>query len=55
MDIDFDADNQGEIVRTVKKLKELVRERNINLVKAKELIFVGKLIVMAKLVLSGLH
>ena len=29
MDIDFDADNQDEIVRTVKRLSELMRERNI--------------------------
>ena len=38
LDIDFDADNQDEIVRTVKRLSELMRERNIDLAKAKELI-----------------
>ena len=43
MDIDFAADNQDEIVRTVKRLSELMRERNIDLTKAKELICVGKI------------
>ena len=43
LDIDFDADNQDEIVRTVKRLSELMRERNIDLTKAKELICVGKI------------
>ena len=42
LDIDFDADNQDEIVRTVKRLSELMRERNIDLAKAKELICGGK-------------
>ena len=41
LDIDFDADNQDEIVRTVKRLSELMRERNIDLAKAKELICGG--------------
>ena len=43
LDIDFEADNQDEIVRTVKRLSELMRERNIDLTKAKELICVGKI------------
>ena len=43
LDIDFDADNQDEIVRTVKRLSELMRERNIDLAKAKELICGGKI------------
>ena len=43
MDIDFDADNQDEIVRTVKRLSELMRERNIDLAKAKELICGGRI------------
>jgi len=28
LDIDFEADNQDEIVRTVKRLSELMPERN---------------------------
>ena len=43
LDIDFEADNQDEIVRTVKRLSELMRERNIDLAKAKELICGGKI------------
>ena len=35
LDIDFDADNQDEIVRTVKRLSELMSERNIDLAKGK--------------------
>ena len=31
LDIDFDADYQDNIVRTVKKLSDLIRERNIEL------------------------
>ena len=42
LDIDFEADNQDEIVRTVKRLSELMRERNIDLARAKELICGGK-------------
>ena len=37
LDIDFDADNQDDILRIVKKLSDLMRERNIELFKAKEL------------------
>ena len=44
LDIDFDADNQDEIIRTVKRLSELMRERNIDLAKAKELICGGKIV-----------
>ena len=29
LEIDFDADNQDDILRTVKKLSDLMRERNI--------------------------
>ena len=43
MEIDFDADNQDDIVRTVKKLSDLIHERNIELSKAKELICGGKI------------
>ena len=42
LDIDFDAENQDDIVRTVKKLSDLMRERNIELSKAKELLCGGK-------------
>jgi len=35
--IDFDADNQDDIVRTVKKLSDLMRESNIELSKAKRI------------------
>ena len=38
LEIDFDADNQDDIVRTVKKLSDLMRERNIELSQAKELL-----------------
>jgi hypothetical protein len=31
LDIDFDAENQDDIVRTVKKLSNLMRKRNIEL------------------------
>ena len=41
--IDFDADNQDEIVRTIKKLSDLLRERNFELTQAKELIYGGKI------------
>lgn len=37
-DINFDAENQDDIARTVKKLSELMRERNIELSKSKELL-----------------
>ena len=39
LDIDFDAEIQDDIVRTVKKLSDLMRERNIKLSKVKELLF----------------
>ena len=55
LDIDFDAENQDDIVRTVKKLSDLMRERNIELSKAKELLCGGKLKIMAKLSLTGKH
>ncbi len=35
--IDFDAENQDDIARTVKKLSDLMLERNIQLSKAKEI------------------
>ena len=35
LDIDFEADNQDEIVRTVKRLSEIMLERNIDLANAK--------------------
>ena len=43
MDIDFDVENQDDIVRTVKKLSDLMRERNIELSQAKELLYGGKI------------
>ena len=43
LDIDFEANNQDDIVRTVKKLSDLMRERNIELSKAKELLCGGKI------------
>ena len=43
LEIDFDADNQDYIVRTVKKLSDLMRERNIELSQAKELLLEEKL------------
>ena len=42
MDIDFEADNQDEIVRTVKRLSEIMLKRNIDLANEKELICGGK-------------
>tara|TARA_B100001093_G_scaffold232387_1_gene222791 strand:+ start:35 stop:553 length:519 start_codon:yes stop_codon:yes gene_type:complete len=43
LEIDFDADNQDNILRTVKKLSDLMRERNIVLSQPKELICGGKI------------
>ena len=43
LEIDFDDDNQDDIVRTVNKLSELMRERNIELSQAKELLCGGKI------------
>ena len=43
LDIDFDTEYQDDIVRTVIKLSDLMRERNIELSKAKELICGGKI------------
>ena len=43
LDIDFNAENQDDIVRTVRKLSDLMRERNIELSKAKELFCGGKI------------
>ena len=43
LDIDFDAESQDEIVRTVKKLSNLMRERNIELSQASELLCGGKI------------
>ena len=43
LDIDFDAENQNDIVSNVKKLSELMRGRNIELSKAKELLCSGKI------------
>ena len=37
MDIDFGTENQDDIVRTIKKLSDLIRERNIELSKAKRI------------------
>ena len=42
LDIDFDAEVQDDIVWTIKKLSDLMRGRNIELSKAKELLFGGK-------------
>ena len=43
LDIDFDAKYQDDIKRTLKKLSDLMRERNIKLSKAKELPIRGKI------------
>ena len=43
LEIDFYAENKDDIVKTVKKLLELMRERNFDLAKAKELIYGGKI------------
>ena len=43
MEIDFDADIQDDIVRTFKKLSDLMRERNIELSQAKELFYGEKI------------
>ena len=43
LDIDFDAEYQDDIVRVVKKLSELISERNIELLQAKELLRRGKI------------
>ena len=55
LDIDFDVEKQDKILRTIKKISDLMREINIELSKAKELLFGGKLIIMAKQVLTGKH
>ena len=43
MEIDFDADTHHDIVRTVKKLSDLMREINVELSQAKELLCRGKI------------
>ena len=43
LDIDFNIENQDDIVRTVKKLSNLMRERNIEISQAKELLCGGKI------------
>ena len=43
MDIDFDVENQNDIVRNVKKLSNLMSERNIELSQAQELLCGGKI------------
>ena len=43
LDIDFDVENQDDVVRTVKKLSNLMCERNIELSQAKELLYEGKI------------
>ena len=53
LDIDFDAENQDYIVRAVKKLSDLIRERNIELSKLKNYSELGKLKLMARLALNG--
>ena len=41
LDIDFDSENQDKIERHVKKLSDIQRERNVELIKAKELLSGG--------------
>ena len=41
--IDFDAEYQDDIVRTIRNLSDLMRERNIELPKSKELLCGGKI------------
>ena len=48
LDIDFNAEYQDDIVRTVRKLSYLMRERNIELSKAKELLCGGKIDAQGK-------
>ena len=55
LDIDFNAEYQDDIVRTVRKLSDLMRERNIELSKTKELFCWGGVKIMAKLALTGKH
>ena len=43
MEIDFDADNQDDIVRTVKKFSDLMHKRNIELSQTKELLCGGQI------------
>ena len=43
LEIDFDVDNQDDIVRTVKKLSDHMREINFELSEAKELLCGGKI------------
>ncbi len=43
MGIDFDAEYQDDIVRTIRKISDLMRERNIELSKAKEFLCGGKI------------
>ena len=43
MDIDFDAEYQDDIERDVKKISDLMRERNIRLSQEKELLHGGKI------------
>ena len=48
LEIDYDVENQDDIVRTAKKLSDLMRERNIELSQAKELVLEGKFMILPK-------
>ena len=52
MDINFDADNQDGILRILKKLSYLMREKNIELSQAKELLCGGKIDVNGNAVIN---
>ena len=43
LDIDFEVENQVNILRIVKQLSNLIHERNIELSQAKELLYEGKI------------
>ena len=43
LDIDFEVENQDDIVRTINNLSKIMRERNIELSHAKELLYGGKI------------
>ena len=52
LDIDFEADNRDDIVRTVMKLSDLMSEINIEFSKVKELFIVRKIVDKGKVLES---
>ena len=55
LDIDFDAEYQDDIVRTIRKLSDLMRKKILNYQKQKNYFVVGKLMIRVKLLLTGNH